>query len=145
VCSIEVWSEGVFGQPWKEKMLHPEQTISEMVEELLANQAKSLAERTGQAFESALGVVADTEAGKQLRELANGGHRHEKAREWQARVCFERAEEQLKHLFGSDVLWGFAGERHYSWVAGYLEWLEGKEARTPYHALLEEELASLQG
>jgi hypothetical protein len=125
--------------------LHPEQTISEMVEELLANQAKSLAERTGQAFESALGVVADTEAGKQLRELANGGHRHEKAREWQARVCSERAEEQLKHLFGSDVLWGFAGERQSSWVAGYLEWLEGKEARTPYHALLEEELASLQG
>jgi hypothetical protein len=116
-----------------------------MVEEVLANQAKSLAERTGQAFESALGVVADTEAGKQLRELANGDHRHEKAREWQARVRFERAEEQLKHLFGSDVLWGFAGERQSSWVAGYLEWLEGKEARTPYHALLEEELASLQG
>ena len=145
MCSIEVWSEGVFGQPWKEKMLHPEQTISEMVEEVLANQAKSLAQQTGQAFESALGVVADTEAGQQLKELANGDHRHEKAREWQARVRFERAEEQLKHLFGSDVLRGFAGERNYSWVAGYLEWLEGKEARTPYHALLEEELASLQG
>jgi hypothetical protein len=116
-----------------------------MVEEVLANQAKSLAERTGQTFESALGVVADTQAGKQLRELANGKHRHEKAREWQARVRFERAEEQLKHLFGSDVLRGFASERQSSWVAGYLEWLEGKEARTPYHALLEEELASLQG
>jgi hypothetical protein len=145
VCSIEVWSEGGFAQPWKEKMLHPEQTISEMVEEVLANQAKSLAERTGQTFESALGVVAGTEAGKQLRELANGKHRHEKAREWQASVRFERAEQQLEHLFGSEVIWGFAGERHYSWVAGYLEWLEGKEARTPYHALLEEELASLQG
>jgi hypothetical protein len=126
-------------------MLHPEQTISEMVEEVLANQAKSLAERTGQAFESALWFVADTEAGKQLRELANGEHRHEKAREWQASVRFKRAEEQLKHLIGSEVLSRFAGERHYSWVAGYLEWLEGKEARTPYHALLEEELASLQG
>jgi len=125
--------------------LHAEQTISEMVEEVLENQAKSLAERTGQAFESALGVVADTEAGQQLRELANGKHRHEKAKEWQANVPFERAEQQLKHLFESNVLRGFAGERHYSWVAGYLEWLEGKEARTPYHALLEEELASLQG
>jgi len=145
VCSIEVWSEGHFSQPWKEKTLHREQTISEMVEEVLANQAMSLAEQTGQAFESALGVVADTEAGQQLRELANGEHRHEKAREWQARVRFERAEQQLNHLFGSDVLSRFAGERHYSWVAGYLEWLEGKEARTPYHALLEEELASLQG
>ena len=145
MCSIEVSSEGVFGQPWKEKMLHPEQTISEMVEEVLAYQAKSLAQQTGQTVESALGVVASTEAGEQLRELANGEHRHEKAREWQASVRIERAEQQLKHLFGSDVLRGFAGERHYSWVAGYLEWLEGKEARTPYHALLEEELASLQG
>jgi hypothetical protein len=145
VCSIEVWSEGVIGQPWKEKMLHRDQTISEMVEEVLAHQAKSLAEQTGQAFESALGVVADTEAGQQLRVLANGEHHHEMAREWQASVRFERAEEQLMHLFRSDVLSRFADERHYSWVAGYLEWLEGKEARTPYHALLEEELASLQG
>jgi hypothetical protein len=125
--------------------LHREQTISEMVEEVLANQAKSLAERTGQTFDSALGIVADTEAGQQLRELANGEHRHEKAREWQASVRFERTEQQLEHLFGSYVLRGFAGERTYSWIAGYLEWLEGKEARTPYHALLEEELASLQG
>jgi hypothetical protein len=145
VCSIEVWSEGHFGQPWKEKTLHRDQTIPEMVEEVLANQAKSLAERTGQTFESALGVVADTEAGKQLRELANWKHGHEKAREWQARVRFERTVQQLMHLFGSDVLSHFAGERHYSWVEGYLEWLEGKGARTPYHALLEEELASLQG
>jgi hypothetical protein len=60
-------------------------------------------------------------------------------------VQWERAEQQLNHLFGSDVRARFAGERHYSWVAGYLEWLEGKEARIPYHALLEEELASLQG
>jgi hypothetical protein len=66
-----------------------------MVEEVLANQAKSLAEQTGQAFESALGVVASTEAGQQLRELANGEHRHEKAREWLASVQWERAEQQL--------------------------------------------------
>ena len=125
--------------------MHREQTISEMVEEVLANQAKSLAQQTGQAVESALGVVASTEAGEQLRELANGEHRHEKAREWLARVHLERAEEQLNHIFGSDVRSRFAGERSYSWVAGYLEWLEGKEARTPYHVLLEEELASLQG
>jgi hypothetical protein len=116
-----------------------------MVEEVLTNQAKSLAEQTGEAFESALEIVSDTEAGRQLRELANGEHRHEKARQWQARVHFERAEEQLRHLFGSDVLTRFATERQSSWVAGYLEWLEGKEARIPYHALLEEELASLQG
>jgi hypothetical protein len=145
VCSIEVWSEGVLLQRGKEKTLHRDQTISEMVEEVLSNQAKSLAERTGQAFGSALEVVAETEAGQQLSELANGEHRHKKAREWQARVRFERAEQQLMHLFGSDVLSRCAGERQSSWVAGYLEWLEGKAARTPYHALLEEELASLQG
>jgi hypothetical protein len=142
---MEVWSEGVIAQRGKEKTLHRDQTIYEMVEEVLTNQAKSLAERTGQAFESALEVVADTEAGQQLRELGNGEHRHKKAREWQASVCYERAEQQLMHLFGSDVLSRLSGERQSSWVAGYLEWLEGKEARTPYHALLEEELASLQG
>jgi hypothetical protein len=125
--------------------LHPDQTVCEMVEEVLAHQAKSLAERTGQAFESALGVVAGTEAGRRLRELADGEHRHEKAREWQASVHRERAERQLNRLFGRDVPSHCAGERHHSWVAGYLEWLEGKEARAPYHALLEEELASLQG
>ena len=125
--------------------MHRDQTVSEMVEQVLAHQAKSLAERTGQAFESALGVVADTEAGQQLRELANGEHRHEKAREWQASVHRERAERQLHRLFGPDVHSRSAGERHYSWVAEYLERLEGKEARAPYHALLEEELASPHG
>jgi hypothetical protein len=116
-----------------------------MVEEVLANQAKSLAEQNGQTFVSALGVVGSTEVGRRLRELASGEHRHDKAREWLASVHRERAEQQLNHLFGSDVRSRFSGERNYSWVAGYLEWLEGKEARTPYHALLEEELASLQG
>ena len=125
--------------------MHRDQTVSEMVEQVLAHQAKSLAERTGQAFESALGVVGDTEAGQQPRELASGERRYEKVREWQASVHRERAERQLDHPFGSDVLLRYAGERRYSWVVGYLEWLEGKEARAPYHALLEEELASLQG
>jgi hypothetical protein len=34
----------------------------------------------------------------------------------------------------SDAVWRFATERRYSWVEGYLEWLEGKEARAEYHA-----------
>lgn len=125
--------------------MHRDQSVSEMVEEVLARQAKSLAERTGQPFERMLEIVADTDAGQQLRELANGVHRHEKAQEWQANVLRERAEERLMRLFASDVLPCFADERHYSWVVGYIEWLEGKHARTQYHALLEEELASLQG
>jgi hypothetical protein len=49
------------------------------------------------------------------------------------------------HHIGSEALSRFVAERHYSWVEGYMEWLEGKEERVQYHALLEEELASLRG
>ena len=119
-----------------------DQSVYEMVEEVLARQAKSLAERTDQPFERVLKIVADTEAGRQLRELADGEHRHKKAREWQASVLWERSEERLMRLFASDAL---SDERHYSWVVGYMDWLEGKQARTRYHTLLEEELSSLQG
>jgi hypothetical protein len=125
--------------------LQREQTVSEMAEEVLARQAKSLADRIGQPFERALEIVADTEAGRQLRELANGEHRYERTRDWQASMLWERAEERLAHLIASEALSRFAVERHYSWVEGYMEWLEGKEARSKYHALLEEELASLRG
>ena len=125
--------------------MREDQTISEMVEEVLARQAKALAGRTGQPLEAALEVVADTEAGRQLREVANGEHRREKVRDWQTNLLWERAEERLMHLIGSEALSRFAAERHYSWVEGYMEWLEGKEARAEYHALLEEELASLRG
>ena len=125
--------------------MHREQTVFEMVEEVLSRQAKALADRTGQPLERALQIVADTEAGRQLRELGNGEHRYEKAREWQAGMLRERAEERLMHLIASEVLSRFVAERPYSWVEGYLEWLEGKEVRAGYHALLEEELASLRG
>jgi hypothetical protein len=125
--------------------LQREQTVSEMAEEVLARQAMSLADRVGQPFERALEIVADTEAGRQLRELANGEHRYERARDWQASMLWERAEERLRHLIASDALSHFVAERPYSWLEGYMEWLEGKEARSKYHALLEEELASLRG
>jgi hypothetical protein len=36
-------------------------------------------------------------------------------------------------------------QHHYSWLENYMEWLKGKEERAEYHALLEEELASLRG
>jgi len=84
--------------------LDRDQSVYEMVEEVLRRQAKSLAERTGQSFERALRIVADTEAGRQLRELADGEHRHKKAREWQANVFWERSEERLMRLFASDAL-----------------------------------------
>jgi hypothetical protein len=107
--------------------MHKAQTVSEMVEEILARQAKALVERTGQPFQAALEVVSKTDAGRQLRELANGEHRDERAREWQVGLALKRAE-----------------ERRYLWVEGYMERLEGKEARAEYYTLLEE-LASLRG
>jgi hypothetical protein len=122
-----------------------DQTVSEMAEEVLARQAKALAHRSGQSFEEARQAVLETEAGRQLRGLANGEHRHENAQDWQMRVLWERAEARVQDLIDSDALSRFAAERHYSWVEGYMAWLEGKEERAQYHALLEEELASLRG
>src|SRR5215217_3951168 len=88
--------------------LDRDQSVDEMVEEVLARQAKSLAAKTGQPFERVLRIVADTEAGRQLRELAHGEHGHKKAREWQANVIWKRSEERLMHLFASDALSRFA-------------------------------------
>ena len=129
----------------KEQRLREDQTVSELMEEVLVRQANALVERTGQAFESALEAVASTEAGRHLRKLASGEHGHEKVEDWQANVLRERTEERRMRLIVSDALPGFAAERHYSWVEGYMAWLEGQEQRTEYHALLEEELASLRG
>jgi len=135
-------------RPWwrrKEKPLQPDQTVFEMVEEVLTRQARALADQTGKPFERALDVVANTEAGRQLRKLANGEHRHEKARDWQASVLLERAEERLTHLVASYALPPrLAAERRYSWLEDYLESLEDNEARAEYLARLEE-LASLNG
>jgi hypothetical protein len=125
--------------------LKREQTVFEMAEEVLAAQAKYLADQTGQSFEEALQIVADTVAGRQLRELANGEHRYKRARDWQARIYWDRAEERLMHLITSHTLPRFAAERPYLWLEGYIEWLEGKESRAPYHCPLEEGLASLRG
>jgi hypothetical protein len=108
-------------------IMHKEQTVSEMAEEVLGRQAKALVEHTGQSFKAALDAVSNTDAGRQLKELAEGPHRDERARDWQAGLARERAE-----------------ERRYLWLEGYMEWLEGKEARGEYYALVEE-LASLRG
>ncbi len=64
--------------------MRPEQTVSEMAEEVLNRQARALATRTGQPFESALEEVDDTRAGHQLKELADGEYRELRAAEWQA-------------------------------------------------------------
>jgi len=129
----------------EEKSLQPEQSVSEMAEEVLMRQAKALAQRSGHSLEDARQAVSDTEAGRQLRDLANGEYRHEKAKEWQGSVFWDRVEERLMHHIGSEALSRFVAERHFSWLESYMEWLEGKEERAHYHVLLEEELASLRG
>jgi hypothetical protein len=108
--------------------VRPAQTVKEMAEKVLVRQAKALVDRTGLPFETSLESVAETEAGRQLRELANSAYSEERATNWQASLPWQRAE-----------------ERHYSWLESYMEWLEGKEVRTEYHAVVEEELASLRG
>jgi hypothetical protein len=70
------------------------QTVAEMADEVLARQAKTRADGTGERFEDALKAVMGTEAGRQLRELRNGPHQDERAQEWQESLARERAEER---------------------------------------------------
>lgn len=134
---------------WQQKgkeAVQREQTVSEMVEEALGSQARTLAERTGQSFEEALEAVSGTDAGRRLIDLAQGSHRHEKAGEWREHLLQERADERLRYLLESGALLHDAPEEEhrYSWVEGYVEWLEGKEAREQYYALLAEEFLHLK-
>jgi len=106
--------------------VHPDQSVYEMVEEVLERQAKSVLERSGCSPREACEAVSHTDAGRQLGSLRDGPHAQEKVREWQENLLWERALERLG-------------------MVSYMEWLEGIEVRTERHALLEEELASLQG
>jgi len=105
------------------------QTVSEMAQEVLMRQAKALAHGGGHSLEDARRAVSDTEAGRQLRDLATGEHRHEKAQRWQASVLWDRAEERWMHQIGSEALSRFAAERPYAWPESYMEELEDKEER----------------
>jgi len=78
-----------------------DQSVQEMAQEVLMRQAKSLAQRSGQSLEDARQAVSDTEAGRQLRDLAKGEHRHERAQDWQGSVFWDRAEERFMHHIGS--------------------------------------------
>jgi len=53
-----------------------------MAEEVLLRQAMAVAHRSGHSLEDAREAVSDTEAGRQLRDLAKGEYRHENARAW---------------------------------------------------------------
>jgi CheY-like chemotaxis protein len=67
-----------------------EQTVSEMVVEVLARQADALSERTGRPFDDAFAEVLKTSAGRILAELADGPHRHDRAAVWQAELISAR-------------------------------------------------------
>jgi hypothetical protein len=129
-----------------------EQTVLQMVEEVLSRQAQTRAKRTGEPFEEALKAVLETEAGRQLGELRDRSHRHDGAREWQESLPRERAEERLRH-FGLPVPAEIpdarpppsVADRHYSWLEGYLAWLDDKEGRSEYHVWLGQELGRLKG
>jgi hypothetical protein len=116
-------------QSFREESLQQDQSVSQMAQEVLLRQAKALAHSSGHSLEDAHQAVSETEAGRQLRDLANGEHRYEKARAWQASVFWDRAEERLMHHIGSEALSRLAAERPYSWVESYIERLEGKEER----------------
>jgi hypothetical protein len=75
--------------------MQPEQTVSEMALEVLGRQATALAQRSGRPLEEALVEVLKTEPGGLLSELAEGPHRSEKARRWQADLQKERIEQRL--------------------------------------------------
>jgi hypothetical protein len=76
------------------KVVRKKQKVAEMADEVLARQARTRAERTGESFEEALKVVLETEAGRQLGELRAGPHGREKANQWQEGLARERAEER---------------------------------------------------
>ena len=84
--------------PREENALQPEQTISEMANEVLARQAKARADRGREPIEEAMGAVLKTEAGQQLRDLRDGPHGEESVEEAQVGVARERAQERVEDL-----------------------------------------------
>jgi hypothetical protein len=77
--------------------MRTEQTVEEMVQEILWRQASAIAQQTGEPFAQALAAVLETPAGHQLEELRGGPYQQEEARYWQAKLLFERVSEQAGH------------------------------------------------
>ncbi len=120
----------------------PDQRVHEMVEEALERQAKALVEGAGCSTREAREAVRGTDAGRKLEALRDGPHARERARDWQERLLRERSLERLEH---SVRLEASTPKGRCSWLEGYLERLEGKEARAAYYALLEEEMVGSRG
>jgi hypothetical protein len=129
--------------------MHPEQTVYQMVQEVLQRQAKVVLKRSGCSPQEALEAVSQTRAGRELGSLRDGPHAQERARDWQEGLLWERAFERLEGMVRLDALsriGALSTEVHYMWVESYMERLEGKEARAEYYMLLGAAgLASLHG
>lgn len=129
----------------EEYSVRAEQTVSEMVVESLAREAKTLSEGTGRPFEETFAEVRETPAGRRLAELAEGPHRHEKAAHWQAGLLRNREAQRAMHLRTSENGHEAGDEGRNSWLGRYMEWVEGTDGREEYHALVRERFASLEG
>ena len=70
--------------------------------------------------------------------MSDGPHAQQKARDCQQELLRERTLERLEGMLRRDAARS-ATEHHYSWLESYVERLEGKEARSEYYTLLEEE------
>jgi hypothetical protein len=73
-----------------------------MVVEVLARQAEALSERTKLSFDEAFAEVLKTPAGRQLGDLADRHHRHERAARWQAGLLAGRETRRPAHLRTSE-------------------------------------------
>jgi hypothetical protein len=78
--------------------LQPEQTVTEMANEVLARQAKARADRGGEPIEEAMEAVLNTEAGRELRDLRDGPHGEEGVEETQVEAARERARARSEDL-----------------------------------------------
>lgn len=96
--------------------MRAQQTVSEMVVEALARQAEALSEESGRPFKDAFAEVLKTPAGRQLAELADGPHRHERAAEWQADLTATR-----------EALWPAARPRGWASTGGRYRTKEEQE------------------
>ena len=74
--------------------MHNDQQVGEMAAEVLARQARTRAERTGESVEGALEAVLKTEAGRQLERLRDGPYREQSIERWQEDMPHERARER---------------------------------------------------
>lgn len=86
-----------WGPPFeKSGVVHENQRVSEMANEVLSRQAAFRAERTGEPSQEALKAVLETKAGQYLNELRSGTHCDELAEQWQNGLAQKRAGERAR-------------------------------------------------